>query len=1313
MTFDLTGDSGVTSAILRVNASMEDPDSAAANLGVYPVSSSSWTEGTGTIDSRNGNGTTTNTQSTGPVTWNNAPTILSAALANPDSVSRYGMQTYAFDLTSYIQSLPAGTTTVSFALAEPTPSAQWVDVLSKESGQFGPQLVLGGVGATSIPEATVSAPDVTNAASATTPVSVTYSGDLPIDQSTITTSNITVTGPAGTLQVLDAGVGQGGSGNAVTAVYDVAAPAGGWTAADNGLYTVTVQPNQVAESGGGTAPAASAQFRVAVGDSTPPTASITAGNITSAGQSAYQFTITFSDDVAIDTSTTDVDNVQVLGPGNQPLTVTSAQVDVSANGTPRTVTYTVAAPSGGWTAASNGTYTIDYLGGQVRDTAGNPAAATSAQFTVNIALPDTTPPTAAITAPSINSPGGTTEVVTVTYADNVAVDASTVNVGNITVVGPGGPLTVSAVQVSGGSGPTVTATYTVAAPGGSWQAADNGVYTVTVVAGSVQDTSGNGVVTATGTFSVTATLPDTLPPTAQISAPDITTAGASTASITIIFSDNVAVNAASISAANISVTGPGGALAVVSAQPSGGTGSPLTVTYIVAAPNGAWSYTNNGSYTVALEPNQVDDTSGNFANGLSGSFTVNIPTPPNPGPMDNTFNGGQAVSTSFVTEALTTQSDGKVIAVGREGDISTGSSRAVIERFNPDGSVDSTFGNNGMIVAAAGANEAYYGVVMQDASHFLVAGTTGGDFLIARYTIQGTLDQSFGSAGRTIIDFGTNTDAARSIAIAPDGMIVVAGDSGGNFAFARLNSNGQLDSNFAQNGRQLFGVGDGSSNGLGAVVVRPDGSIIAVGSEAANVVVVGLTAAGEADGSFGNGGLVIVTQLAARTDLGQPDRSEGLALQSSGAILVANRTPTGHFGLVRLNPNGTIDTTFGTNGLVVANFGGDDDADSVISQTTGQIILVGTSLQGGTAYTAVAAFDSSGDPLTSFGNQGLLTFPSGVQVVVPSSTHKITTKALHIGDIILRAFGTVTPDGRVLVGTSNEAVASTTSSTLRRLIVPGAVVGTGKDAGSLVGTFTTKVRKIVSHGVTFVISGGTGQVFFDSSTGRFTLVINDLGKGVTLTISGKSVNLADVTISGTLKALNARTANLFGTLHVTGAIGKLVLANINGVVWSGSSIASITAANVSGSIFATGALGNLNLGSVAGGTIASGSGVIGTVAAAALTNAHILSGANLGADGILGGTGANADSFNAGSIKAVKVKGAITTSFIGAGVNPVDNTFGNNDDKLANSAIANLISLISAKSADSASKFEAGAFVKALLPKTVATAQDPRFKVLS
>ncbi|HXE52682.1 MAG TPA: hypothetical protein VN541_06680, partial [Tepidisphaeraceae bacterium] len=107
----------------------------------------------------------------------------------------------------------------------------------------------------------------------------------------------------------------------------------------------------------------------------------------------------------------------------------------------------------------------------------------------------------------------------------------------------------------------------------------------------------------------------------------------------------------------------------------------------------------------------------------------------------------------------------------------------------------------------------------------------------------------------------------------------------------------------------------------------------------------------------------------------------------------------------------------------------------------------------------------------------------------------------------------------------------------------------------------------------------------------------------------------------------------------------------------------------------------------------------------------LLSGANLGDDGAVGGTGTAQDHYGAGAIGTIKVTGGITSSFIGAGVDPVDTTFGNNNDRVIGGA-ASAIRSLTAKTADQSSTFEAGAFGKVRLPKTVSVFQDSRFKVL-
>ena len=807
--------------------------------------------------------------------------------------------------------------------------------------------------------------------------------------------------------------------------------------------------------------------------------------------------------------------------------------------------------------------------------------------------------------------------------------------------------------------------------------------------------------------------PDT-GPTATIHASDITSPTAP-ATITVTYAGKVALESSSIAVGNISVSGPDGILEVSSAQAGAASGSSLAATYTIAAPQGGWASSDDGTYNVALNANQVFDTKSVAANSASGSFTVNIPSfTTTTGPTDPTFAGGSTVNAGFVSEAILSQSNGKVLVVGYEGDPTKGQEQGVIEELRSNGAPATGFGKNGMIVTPAG--QAYYAAAMPDANHFIVAGSSAGNFVLREYNVSGTPVNSFGTNGTVITDFGTATDAARALAISPDGTIVAAGDSGENFAFARYLPDGQLDPNFAQAGRQLFSLG-GGNNGLAALAIQSDGRVVATGTEGSKVIAVRLTSSGEADGTFGNGGMTAVGSLAVRTDLGEPDHTEGLALTADGGILVANRTPSGHFGLVRLNSDGSVDGSFGAGGLATADFGGDDDADSIIVQSTGPVIVIGTTLKSGTAQTAVAAFDPSGAPINSFGNKGLLTLPSGIpgSVAAQTTSGTMATRALHIGDIILRAFGTVTADGRVIIGTTNQAVAATTSSTLRRLIVPGALLS-GPSTGTLLGSFgivdgRTKKLNVTINGanVTLSLLGGTAAASQDGNA--LDLTVDDAGRGVSLAVNsgGAAVTLGNVTVSGTVRSLSARNCDLSGTLHVTGSIGRLLIHDLGGSIYSGASIASALVNNLSGTAFAVEAIGRLKAADLTG-TIASGSGVIGSIFAASMEKAMILSGANFGDDGHLGGV--DPDTFGPGSIGSIRVSGNITASFIGAGVDPVDSVFGNSDDKAAGTGPSVIRSVVAA-SADSSTHFEATAFSRVKIGQTIDPASDSRFRILS
>ena len=1123
---------------------------------------------------------------------------------------------------------------------------------------------------TTVPIATIRANDVGTARSTYTVV-VEYNDDRGVAALTIGTDDITVSGQGGSLVVTGVERDSSDGGRRVTATYTLTPPGGAWNDADNGQYTVTLAAGAVTDRAGNPVAATTKTFNVDVAppDTTDPDAALTAVNLTTAGGS-HTVRVVYTDDRRLDAGSVGEDDITVLGPGG-PVDVDDVDIDSEDGSRRLVVTYRLDGPGdGSWGNLDNGLYAVTLNAGAVNDEAGNVTPGRVGSFNVNIPLPDNQGPTAEISVGDVTSEGET-HTITVVYTDDRAVRASNAGDSDIIVTGPKGRLDVTSFQAEPETNAArISVTYVIAAPEGSWDSTDNGDYLVEIVPSQVRDTAGNDTAAASKVFRVNVAPPDGAGPSATIVTTPVTTPGGTDHTVTVTYSDDAGVDIGSIGNDDIAVTGPAGNLPVtnvVLSQSNGG--KTVTATYTIGAPQGGWAYTHNGGYTVAVRGGRVRDAAGNGSATPTGAFTVAVPAP---APIDETFNGGAGVRTEFVTESIATQGDGMILVAGRQGDVNAGTSRGVLQRLNAAGAVDTTFGSGGRVITAEGAGEAYFALVMQGADKFLVAGTANGEFLLARYDLTGKLDPTFGQGGRVVTDLGANNDAAYGLALAPDGKIVVVGGSGGNFAFARYDPNGAPDIGFAQAGKQLFDLGS-NTDVPGAVVVQSDGKVIAAGSSGNKVALVRLRADGEADTSFSGDALLFVEGLSSRENAAQMDHSQALALQSDGKILVANHTADGNFATARIDGDGNLDSGYGTNGVAVVDFGGDDDADALLIQDTGEILVIGTSLAGGTGKTTVAAFNSSGKLIEGFGTGGRLTLDTGL---VPAG------RELHVGDLVVRAFGTRQNDGRAVVGSSNGNPSSTGSS-LTRLIVPGSM---SQPQGTLLGSFgiingkNQRLTTTDADGTTLVFSirNGTGTAFLNGD--KINLVITDGGKGATVTVKAKGgngrVNFGDVTINGSLKSMAVKNGDLAGTLSASALIGKLALGEVNGTIAAGGSIASVTAAN--------------------------------------LTNARILAGTGLGVDRKLGGTGGNGDSYAGGSIGALKVSGKITGSLISAGLNPIDGTYGNDDDIVVGGAAASFIKSISAKGgADETTKFVAAAFKTAKLGAKVAIATDPRFRTIA
>jgi uncharacterized delta-60 repeat protein len=389
---------------------------------------------------------------------------------------------------------------------------------------------------------------------------------------------------------------------------------------------------------------------------------------------------------------------------------------------------------------------------------------------------------------------------------------------------------------------------------------------------------------------------------------------------------------------------------------------------------------------------------------LSLVLTAKSMSAQTPGTLDPTFGSGGKVTTDFggtgaAARTVAVQTDGKIIVAGLA--VINGAVDFALSRYTSDGTLDTSFGTGGTVTTAfdfPGNFDRVFTVVRQPDGKFVAVGSTVmnpfANFALVRFNPDGTLDASFGTGGIVTTDFGVSAEATSAV-VQADGKIVAAGyanlNGGQSFALARYNSNGTLDTTFGTGGKMgtAFDSGGFSYAQAFSVAVQPDGRIVAAGyAEIGACLFNGLElpcfdlalarydSNGSLDASFGTGGRVT-------TDFASPnDQAKSVAVQLDGKIVVAGEASPFinrgfDFALARYNSNGTLDTTFGTSGKVTTDFAGSNDVPSepygVALQGDGKIVVIGQTLVGDVYDFALARYNTNGTLDTSFGTSGKLT----------------------------------------------------------------------------------------------------------------------------------------------------------------------------------------------------------------------------------------------------------------------------------------------------------------------------------------------------
>ncbi len=327
------------------------------------------------------------------------------------------------------------------------------------------------------------------------------------------------------------------------------------------------------------------------------------------------------------------------------------------------------------------------------------------------------------------------------------------------------------------------------------------------------------------------------------------------------------------------------------------------------------------------------------------------------------------------------QNDGKIVAAGYARVDSD--EDFALARYTGDGTPDATFGNGGQVTTGLGSSDDHaYAVAIQGNGKIVAAGWASGDFALTRYNHGGSLDATFGNGGRVTTDSGNrNNRAARAVTIQGDGKIVAAGYEESNdwngFALARYNSDGTLDDDFGNGGQVTTDFGNGYNYAY-AVAIQSDGKIVAAGYAFIwsdfDFALARYNSDGSLDTTFGSGGQV-------STDFGDWDYAYTVAIQSDGKIVVAGYAPVdgnNNFALARYNSDGTLDASFGSGGMVTTDFGSENDRASAMAiQNDGKIVVAGFAMVGGYSDFALARYNSDGALDTSFGSGGLVTTDFG------------------------------------------------------------------------------------------------------------------------------------------------------------------------------------------------------------------------------------------------------------------------------------------------------------------------------------------------
>ena len=303
------------------------------------------------------------------------------------------------------------------------------------------------------------------------------------------------------------------------------------------------------------------------------------------------------------------------------------------------------------------------------------------------------------------------------------------------------------------------------------------------------------------------------------------------------------------------------------------------------------------------------------------------------------------------------------------------------------GDLDTTFSSDGMTNTNFSANspDAVRAVAIQPNGRIVVVGYTGpsasSDFAIARYNQNGTLDTSFSGDGMQTTSFDAS-DVAWAVAIQPDGKILVSGFacaaafSDCSVALARYLPNGSLDTTFSGDGKQTAKIGTNKTQSVGGLAIQTDGKIVVAGlvvlNDSIDFAVFRFNSNGSFDATFSGDG-----KLSFGFGTGRSDTAADLALQSDGKIVLGGRSSDSgntstNLAIARITSTGALDSTFSGDGRQMVSFGSSTFANgnTIAIDGNGKIVIGGSKKAGAVSVFVLARLTPTGALDTTFNSTG-------------------------------------------------------------------------------------------------------------------------------------------------------------------------------------------------------------------------------------------------------------------------------------------------------------------------------------------------------